>query len=136
MARLIRWATGESVSHVAIRDGEHVYHSNIKGVHMEPLRVFLKSNRIVHSVYIPNDRLSVLQMYEKHSGAKYDSKGLLFAGIVLFCRKALGLRSWPKVNLWQASGMFMCTEFVTLALDSEADSLITPGQLYRKLINE
>lgn len=136
LARLIRWATGEDCSHVAIREGNWIYHSNIKGVHVEHLNDFLKKNKVVHSIPIPVRIGHVHSAYSKYKGSKYDTAGLLFAGFVLFCRKALNLRSWPKVNLWQSSGMFMCTEFVNLALDREVDSLITPGQLYRRLSNE
>jgi hypothetical protein len=144
LSRVIRWATGECCSHVAILVSEEhwglsVVHANWKGVHVEPLNTFLDENKIIHSVDIPENigNLRRLQgILRKRQGSMYDLGALLFVGIALFCRKALGLRKWPKQNLWQVTGMYMCTEFVTEYLYGSADAMITPHGLYERIINK
>lgn len=136
LARLIRGATGDDCSHVAIDWDGCIFHSNAHGVNTIHISEFLKENTIIHSVVLPEhpedlDRLGNLAC--KVNNTPYDVGALLFCGFVLFCRKALNLRSWPKMNLWQSSGMDMCTEFVTEYLDGEADSMITPEQLYNRI---
>lgn len=42
----------------------------------------------------------------------------------------------PKKNLWQTSGMFLCTEWVTEVLEGEEDSMITPYKLFLRLKEE
>jgi len=103
---------------------------------MEELDKFLKENKVVHSVELPDtwdnrERLSEIVTSNKRSS--YDIGALLFCGLMLFCRKGLGLRMLPKQNLWQSSGMYMCTELVTEFIDGKADSLITPHQLFVRL---
>ncbi len=144
LAKVIRWATGEKCSHVAIlvRDiyfGDYVIHSNWKGVTIEPFSSFLKENRIIHQLRIPNtwdNAEKIANLREGKYGSCYDFGALLFFGIVLFCRRLLGLRKWPKQNLWQSTGMYLCTELVTEFIDKKEDSLITPEQLYSKLVDK
>lgn len=141
MARLIRWATGECCSHVAILRTDDSYldmviHANWKGVNIQPYEEFLKENTVIHTLEIPTspeNNVRLLELIHAEHGKCYDIGALLFCGVVLFLRKALGLRQWPKVNLWQSSGMYLCTEFVTEYLYGSADSLITPHQLYERI---
>jgi len=141
MARLIRWATGECCSHVAILRTDEVgedfvVHSNWKGVNVISVDKFFAENTIIHQVEIPStpqNNVRLLELMYMKKGNYYDIGALLFCGVVLFLRKALGFRSWPKVNLWQSSGMDLCTEFVTEYLYGSADSLITPHQLYERI---
>lgn len=130
---LIRWATGEDCSHCAIQWDELVIHSNWKGVNITFLSEFLEENTIVHSIEVPEDRDKITNAIVNNIGKLYDTGALLFCGIVLFCRKALNL-DWPKKNLWQSTGMYLCTEFVTEYLEGEQDSMITPHKLYIRLV--
>lgn len=144
MARLIRWATGECCSHVAIlvtdpSQEDYVVHSNIHGVNVLPLNTFLNESTILHKVELPNtwdNQERLLEILTSNKGNAYDIGALLFCGIMLFCREGLGLKWLPKQNLWQSSGMFMCTELVTEFIDGKADSLITPHQLFVRLSGE
>lgn len=138
MAKLIRWATGEDCSHVAILWDETVVHSNWKGVHSEHTSEFLKENRVVHTIPVSEDSQEdvdrFLRVLSQPNRSPYDFGALLFCGIMLFSRKALGLTKWPKQNLWQSSGMYLCTEFVTEYLYGESDALITPHKLYERIL--
>lgn len=132
LARLICWATGEDVSHCAIQWDNLVIHSNWKGVNIIFLEEFLVENTIIHSVPIEEDYTKITNCIVNSIGSLYDMGALLFDAIVLFSRKALNL-DWPKINLWQSSGMYLCTEFVTEYLYGKQDSLVTPGQLYERI---
>lgn len=133
IAPLIKWATGEDCSHCALQWDDLIIHSNWKGVNITTLQEFLKENTIVHSVDLPEDHDKIVNAITSNIGHLYDTGALLFCGIVLFCRKALGMKNWPKVNLWQSSGMYLCTEFVSQYVYGEADSLITPYKLYERM---
>lgn len=133
LAKLIRWATGEKSSHCALLWDNIVIHSNWKGVNVQFLNDFLKENRVIHRVEVQENHDKITNAIVSGVGTLYDIGALLFCGIVLFCRKALGLKSWPKMNLWQSSGMYLCTEFVSEYLFGKADSLITPDQLYERI---
>lgn len=136
MACLIRWATGDCCSHVALLVDGSIIHSNFKGVNTLPLLDFLEENRVIHSIEIEDNPVRLQELLDRDTGKWYDIGALLFSGIMLFCRKALGLRKWPKQNLWQSSGMYMCTEFVTEYIDGKQDSMITPHQLFVRLSNK
>jgi hypothetical protein len=82
--------------------------------------------------YVPADRFmlhSLGKVLEDTEGRSYDYTGLLYLGLRYYAKRYLGV-SLPKVNLWQISGMFTCTEFVTKVLSGKEDSLITPYQLF------
>jgi hypothetical protein len=117
--------------------GVSVVHSNMHGVNVQPQHLFMRDgNRIIHSVEIPDSAENIrklMELLKRTQGNCYDTMGLLFAGVMLFCRKALGLRKWPKQNLWQSSGMYLCTEFVSEYLEGKADSMITPHELYERI---
>jgi hypothetical protein len=121
---------------VAVHSGIWVMHSNWKGVHVETIREFSKSNRIVHKVVISNENAQLDVQMMQSGGSPYDIGALLFDGIVLLCRRVLHMRKWPKINLWNSSGMFLCTELVTDFLYGTPDPLITPYKLYLKLKGE
>lgn len=135
MAKLIRWATDEDCSHCAIQWDNLVVHSNWKGVNIQFLDEFLKENRIIHSSPVQESEDRLTNTIVRKDQSLYDVGALLFLGVVLFCRRALGLRKWPKMNLWQSSGMDLCTEFVTEFIDGKADSLITPHKLFERMNN-
>lgn len=133
MAKLIRWATGEDCSHTAIQWDDLVVHSNIKGVNIMYLSDFLKENRIIHTLPLVENKDKLTDLIVRSNTSLYDIGALLFLGVVLFCRKALNITKWPKMNLWQSSGMYLCTEFVTEYTDGKTDSLITPYKLFKRM---
>lgn len=106
----------------------HVIHSNLLGVRSEPEEKY--APEIVFSVPIKPDYERLLKVFAENSKAYYDFGAMFY----------LGLRIWlpwlPKKNLWQTSGMYLCTEWVTRYLDGTEDSMITPYKLYLRLVNE
>ena len=95
----------------------------------------MKNNEIIHKIEIPSDYGKLRSILLKRWNSPYDLGALLFLGIVLFLRRILGLRTWPKQNLWQSSGMYLCTEFVEEYLGEELDPLITPYKMFVELSN-
>lgn len=128
---LIRKVTGDDCSHVAMEKGGIVIHSDFTGLRLEPLHIFKQRNIIIHSVSSPKP-VKFSKIISDYWGAKYDFKGLLYLGIRYILPKNL----LAKGNLWQTSGMFLCTELVTDILEDREDSTITPHELYRRLIGE
>jgi hypothetical protein len=135
ISKLICAITKEPFSHVAISPfPECVLHSTFTGVNFISMGRFLAAHSTVIPVRVDIPYEAILPIVHKNGKALYDFKALLFVGAMLL------LRRWfpklvPKQNLWQTSGMYMCTEFVTLIL-GEVDSMITPYQLYVKLTTE
>jgi hypothetical protein len=129
LSRLIRKVTGEPVSHCALECSGWVIHSNLRGLHVELPQTFLRKSEIVYSVEIPYDMGLVMHALSKYEGKGYDIGALLY----------LGLRSLlpflPKKNLWQSTGLFLCTEWVTQVLSGREDHMITPYGLYKRLSN-
>lgn len=127
---LIRKITGEDCSHCAIQLGEKVIHCNFTGVHMVPYKEFIKSNQVKHSMFFAGtmvENLSASGLFARYKSRKYDFLALFYLGMrYLF-------PFWPKANLWQTTGLFLCTEFVTEVLDGQENSMLTPHQLYEKL---
>lgn len=134
-SQLIRDITREPVSHcIIIVDDLWVIHSNFSGVHAEYIGSFLEHSEILYRVEIPGKtELDVIHFLDKYRDAHYDYGGMLFLGLSLYLRRQL---PWliPKRNLWQCTGMFLCTELITQFLDQKENSLITPLQLYAKLL--
>lgn len=125
--------TGEPCSHVAIQVGEFIIHSSLYGPEVITLEQFLETRQVVGRVRADRFLLhSLLRLISKVDHQGYDYLGLLYLGVRYYLRGKLGI-PLPKVNLWQISGMWTCTEFVSKALLGEADSMLTPYQLYLKL---
>jgi hypothetical protein len=68
---------------------------------------------------------------KKYDKSWYDMGAGFFIGLSFLARRYLKI-PLPKVNLWQSSGMFICTEWATESI-GEVDSMITPYGLYLKL---
>lgn len=133
--------TGEPVSHVALEFPELgiVVHSNLLGVNIEWSSFFRKNCSVVYELSarksdMTSDKAKLGTMLDKYEGSWYDFGALLFMGLILCTRNYLKL-PLPKSNLWQTSGMFECTEWVTEYISAEEDSMITPYKLYLKLKN-
>jgi len=94
----------------------------------------MESKSNVCELPINGDLSHVSEIAFRYGKASYDFKALLWCGLMLTLRR--WFPKWiPKQNLWQSSGMFMCTELITAIL-GEVDSMITPYQLYLKLTME
>lgn len=125
LSRLIRYLTKEPVSHCAIRDTDYIIHSNLLGINISRLEDF--HSEVLYSVEIPYDPEKLATSVEKYEGRMYDFGALLYLGLRCI------FKGLPKQNLWQCSGMFLCTEWVTQVLDGKEVSDITPYQLYLEL---
>ena len=131
LSNLIRRITKEPVSHCAIKIGEFVVHSNLLGVRIDPYSKFIKKSKVVFQLSATTNNGLVHKTLEKYHGRPYDFFALLFLGLRYIFPKLM-----PKQNLWETTGMFICTEFITQVVDGKEDHLITPYQLYLKLLNE
>lgn len=127
MSRVIRRLTGEPVSHCAIELGGWVIHSNLLGLHMEMASTFRRSSQVLFEISSPLGWSDVLSMLQKNEGRPYDFGAFFYLGLRCL------LPRLPKKNLWQSSGMFLCTEWVTAVLSGNPDSMITPYKLYMAL---
>ena len=124
---LIRRLTGEPVSHCAIEYLGTVYHSNFYGVHTEPLQSFTKGSTIVLSVDANIDPYVLADAMYQYGGSRYDFGALFYVGLRLM------FPMLPKANLWQTTGMFMCTEWVEQVTGLPPDAMLTPYGLYNLL---
>ncbi len=127
-SHIIRGVTKESLSHVGIHINDVVIDSTIlHGVRLQPYTEFISNKTKVIS--IPWD-ISGVHLWNLNCkvGQSYDKLGLLYLGLRYV------IPALPKKNLWQTTGMFLCTEFVTDILEGKEDSMITPYKLYLKLI--
>lgn len=127
LSRLIRKVTSEPVSHCAFEVGGWIIHSNLKGVHVETPQTFTQKSRIIYSIDIPFDLEKLIHTFGRTMNREYDFGALLYLGARAIC-------PWlPKKNLWQCTGMYLCTELITQYLGSSENSMITPYQLYKEL---
>lgn len=125
VSRMIQAVTRENVSHCAIEHGGFVYHSNFLGVHIETTHHFYTNNEVMYSVETDRSVDALRDAVSEHEGKMYDFGGILY----------IALRYWlpflPKANLWQSTGMLMCTEWVEEVLGNGIpDAELTPYKLY------
>ncbi len=138
LSKWIRATTEEPVSHCAIECGWIVVHANLLGVHLEWAKNFRKHSEVVFQLERKmTDELEHAQLsrlLEKYEFSMYDFGALFFIGFAFLLRSKLKI-PLPKSNLWQQSGMFLCTELVSdfAAAFKEDNSMITPYKLYLKL---
>lgn len=127
---IIRDLTGEDCSHCALfePDTGMVIHASFTGIAELPIEEFLRDHEIVHHLELPSIEVEDLHF---PLGRGYDFFGLIYLGL-RFSLKKIGIEI-PKANLFNVSGLYLCTEFVSLEILGKADSDITPGQLYLKL---
>ena len=134
MSSLIRSVTHEDVSHcVIIIDDLWVIHSNFFGVHSEYIGDFEEHSTIVTRIPYLISRDRVYETLDRYHRSGYDYGAMLYSGLVLIARR-LCPKFVPNRNLWQTTGMFLCTEFISEVLTGKEDALITPGQLRERLI--
>lgn len=136
ISHLISEVTGEPESHVAIEfDCGLVMDSSATGVHIKPASYFRKKTQVLRELVpvakIP-DKIAVA-ISSPYWGKFYDYGALLYLAVVFSLRNYLNI-PLPKKNLWHDSGMFMCTEFVSMVVDGKQDPLITPTKLGDRLL--
>lgn len=138
VSKLILELTGESVSHTVIRNGDFIYQSSFAGVEQVQAEDFLSKYTVGCTIRPSDDRLNedlverLIERVVALKGALYDFPGLLYLGLRYSLFSAFKCKL-PKKNLWQLSGMYLCTEFVEDIIDIKSDSMITPHKLYLKL---
>lgn len=125
---IIRKLTGEPVSHCAVEFGNYVAHSSFSGTILEYSEDFRRRNKVLFELEMPE----IDVIFREKKG--YDFGGLLYLAL-RFLLKKINIRL-PKKNLWETTGMYLCTEFITFLLHKEEDSMITPYQLYLNLKKE
>lgn len=130
IGRAICWALQSRMSHVVIEYNGLVFHSNFFGVHAIPLEQFLRKAEVVEILETDLKWRELMTTFNKYWHAKYDFLAFAHLGARALLRK-LGLKL-PKANLWQVTGMFLCTEWVSRTLDGTERTLI-PEQLYERL---
>lgn len=129
-SKLIRAVLQEDCSHTALQWDDLIIHSTFAGVHITPSAEFLAINQIMHSVDIPEDIHKLTTAITNGINRPYDVGAFIYLGLKKY------LPFLPKKNLWQSSGMYLCTEWVTFEQDGKENSMITPHQLYLKLSKE
>ncbi len=127
-SEIIRMVTEEPVSHVALLQSGLVLHMRHEGLVLEPESEFRKKNIVLYTIDVETP-LDIVGIAEKHWGRRYDFGALAYLGFRFLFPKLLN----KKQNLWNNSGMFICTELVTDALGGEPDAMITPYNLYLQL---
>ena len=137
LSKIIRGITKEGSSHTAIDTGLVIVHSNLLGINLEWTRFFKRKCVIVHTLErvtpsIDKDMARLDETLTAQEHTPYDFGALLFNGLALLAKRLVG-SPMPKVNLWQTTGMHMCTEFVEEVVSMENDAMITPEGLYNKL---
>jgi len=130
VSKLIRWALQSPISHVAIEKDGLIYHSNLLGLHIQPLQHFLKKSTVLHQVPV-EDNGRLLQVMGRAWHVPYDFIAFLCMGLRAVLKKIVRL---PKADIRQITGMYICTEFVTEVLDGDEKQL-TPDELLWRLTN-
>lgn len=132
-SKTIRNITKEDISHVVIIiDNTWVLHSNLLGVQVQHIDHFLKSSFIRDRIKIDRDEKEVIATFAKYEGSGYDIGAMLFLGISIKMRATFP-KFTPKQNLWQTTGMFLCTEFLSSIIEQKENGMLTPGQLRTNL---
>lgn len=133
LSHLICAVTKEPVSHVALCQNGKVLHATITGVVLLPEAEFRKKNQVVFELTDWVEASWFTTQITKWRGSPYDVGAILFLGLSLLLRRVFKL-PLPKSNLWQSSGMFLCTEWATLVVDGKTNPLITPYGLYLQVL--
>lgn len=149
-SRIIRWGTGEDVSHVAIISDAFklVIHSYGYGVQVDALSHVLEKYKIVHSIDVPmsthNEFLMLEYLKQFDHEAGYDYGALTYFTWRAFLHKVFRV-PYPTFNSWEDTDKFLCTEAAYIFLEAYAlflnktiiidknISMLTPYQLYLQL---
>ena len=136
LSKAIRAITKEESSHTAIDIGLVVAHSNLLGINLEWAAFFRTQCTVIHTLerVVPanDDEAKLGTILTQQENTAYDFGALIFSGLALLAKRFLRI-PLPKVNLWNTTGMHMCTEFVEEVVTMPNDAMLTPEGLYNKL---
>lgn len=140
---IIKWLTGEPVSHVAVIFMNHiVMHSNLLGVHITGIGSFNKKSKILYEHEIPmsDQRLKpiMFEMINSYDGMSYDWKVFFYMGLRLLLYRLFGV-SMPKKSSINSKNGILCTEIARLLPIPELQNklngmdiqIMTPYMLYK-----
>lgn len=135
-SRLIRWVTGEDISHVALRlDEDVIVHARFDGVDIDGPEFFAYNNQVVRMyryVGFADTKLITIRALLLE-GARYDQLAFFSLGIRLLIKHTFG---WaiPSLARKAEKGKYICTEFVdTIIGERESNGQLTPGQLEQQI---
>jgi hypothetical protein len=135
-SRLIRWVTGEDISHVALlTDDGVIVHARFDGVDIDGPEYFAHTNYMVRQYkYVGSADTRVLSrralMLEGYS---YDKLAFFSLGFRLLLLRTFGLVS-KKMASYARKHQYICTEFVdTIIGEHESNGQLTPGQLEQQI---
>lgn len=135
VARAIKDITHEPDSHVALLfDDNIVLHFRFIGFETLHVDEFVSLYHI-SDVLQPRQHLMVSPgaVISKYKGRAYDFRGLIYAGLFLLCRDLFGFYL-PGGNKLERKRDRFCVEFVSEICLAESGSLMTPGQLKDRLL--
>lgn len=135
VARTIKDVTKEIESHVALLfDGDIVIHFRFLGFETMHLDDF-KNLYNISSILSAKQAIMVQpKAVIKHYGGKaYDFFGMIYVGIFLLCRDIFGFYL-PGGNHFESRRDRFCVEFASEICLGQRGSMMTPGQLRRRLL--
>jgi hypothetical protein len=136
-SRVIRWITGEDISHVALLlNAGVVVHAKFTGVDIDSLEHFLKENTVVRRYsYTGSDAINIEKRAMSLEGSSYDKLAFFGMGFYMLMMKYIGW-SIPAFSHWAERGQFICTEFIdTIIGEKECNKHLSPMQLEQQILN-
>lgn len=117
LSRFIRWGLKEPCSHVVIIfDDKIVFHSNLKGAHVEWFNTFKKHVEIVHQIEyrlpLEEEEAVYQSIIDANDQTPYDFKafGYFIWSALLYRFKG---RAFPAKNPWGSPNANFCTGLVS-----------------------
>jgi hypothetical protein len=135
VARTIKDVTKDGESHVALLfDGDIVIHFRFLGFETMHLDEF-KSLYHISSILTAKQTIMIEpKAVIKHYGGKaYDFLGMIYVGIFLLVRDFFGFHL-PGGNHFESRRDRFCVEFASEICLGQRGSMMTPGQLRRRLL--
>ena len=145
LSLFIRWGLKEPCSHVVIVfDNKIVFHSNLKGAHIEWFQTFKKHVTIVHQIEykLPLEEEEIV--YQNIVNA-YDQKAYDYKAFGFFIWRALLFRimnkPFPSKNSWGSPNGYLCTglagqlpiEIIPGLEKAQDKDMLSPQKLYEIL---
>ena len=141
LSRIIRFLSGEPVSHMAIVfDDKLLFQSNLLGVKLSWFATFKRHSEIVYTLDYDLGLLDQEQIYQSII-TNFDGKDYDYGAFLYFMWRGILLKLFktplPKRNAWGSPDRYLCDELVhvlpePLRIDSDVD-LMTPYQVYLEL---
>jgi len=142
LSLLIRKGLDEPCSHFAVVfDDRIVFHSNLKGCHVEWYSTFKKHNTVVfeeeRKLNLEQEELVYQSLIDANDGKSYDYLAFLYFMLMAVRRRLFG-KPLPQTNSWQKKSSLLCTglaAYLPSNLFPELSTIrdleiISPYQLY------